>query len=128
MISKIIRGIGGFIFWTYERGSWQYDVMVGLILAFIFFTPRQFFHDRPTLSEARQVVEVRGVEGTGYRIEAGVLQGKSRSLELNAEHVLEQVTGRPVEVRRIEPVLNSKGRVQAYTVWIQGKEPEKETK
>ncbi len=122
MVRKILRTIGSFIFWTYERGTWQYDLMVAMILAFIFLTPRQVFHDRPTLTEARQVVEVRGVEGTGYRIEAKLLEGNTRSLEVNAEHLLEQVTNRPVEVRRIEPVLDAKGRVQAYTVWVQERE------
>src|SRR6185295_4185662 len=32
------------LFWSYERGSWQYDVMCVLILAFIFFAPGTFFH------------------------------------------------------------------------------------
>ncbi len=119
--SKILRGAGSFIFWTYERGTWQYDLMVALILAFVFFTPRGLFHDRPTLTEARQVVEVRGMEGTGYRVDARVLEGSARSLEINAEHVLEEVTGRPVTIRRIEAVLDAKGQVQAYTIWIEEK-------
>ncbi len=36
-----------FILWDYARASWQYDVMVGLILAFIFLTPRAMFRDAP---------------------------------------------------------------------------------
>jgi hypothetical protein len=39
--------LGRFIFWDFKRGSWQYDVMVGLILAFIFLVPRTFFRDQP---------------------------------------------------------------------------------
>lgn len=35
------------IFWDFPRASWQYDVVVGLILIFIFATPRAFFHDQP---------------------------------------------------------------------------------
>jgi hypothetical protein len=31
------------LLWNYERGSWQYDVMCGLIVAFILLTPRSFF-------------------------------------------------------------------------------------
>ena len=27
-------------FWTYPRGSWQYDLICVVILAFIFLTPR----------------------------------------------------------------------------------------
>src|SRR5580692_4617244 len=36
-----------FIFWEYARGSWQYDVIVGVILAFIFLTPSGWFRDQP---------------------------------------------------------------------------------
>ena len=35
-----------FLFWSYERGSWQYDVMCVVILAFIFFAPNSVFHNR----------------------------------------------------------------------------------
>jgi hypothetical protein len=36
-----------FIFWDFPRASWPYDVMVGLILAFVFLTPRSVFKDQP---------------------------------------------------------------------------------
>jgi len=119
-MTRILRGIWGFVFWNYERGTWQYDLMCALILAFVFVTPTRFFRDRPTLTEARQVVEVRGIEGTGYRIEARLLEGGSkRSVELNALQVLEQVTDRAVTIQRIEKVFDAKGNLQAYTVWIE---------
>jgi hypothetical protein len=31
------------LIWSYERGSLQYDFICGLILAFIFFTPRSCY-------------------------------------------------------------------------------------
>jgi hypothetical protein len=31
------------LIWTYERGTIQYDIICGLILAFIFFMPRSCF-------------------------------------------------------------------------------------
>ncbi|EQD43830.1 hypothetical protein B1A_15449, partial [mine drainage metagenome] len=36
-MKKILRS---YIFWTYQRGSAHYDVMVTLILLFIFVSPR----------------------------------------------------------------------------------------
>jgi hypothetical protein len=33
------------LFWTYDRGSWQYDVMVFLILAFIWLTSPAWLGD-----------------------------------------------------------------------------------
>ncbi len=44
-----------FILWDYPRGSRQYDVMVGLILAFIFLTPRDFFRDQPRIAKASAI-------------------------------------------------------------------------
>jgi len=35
------------IFWDFPRASWQYDVIVVVILAFIFLTPRELFRDQP---------------------------------------------------------------------------------
>lgn len=39
--------LGRFLLWDYPRASWQYDVMCGLILAFIFLTPNDLFRDQP---------------------------------------------------------------------------------
>lgn len=39
---SIFRNI---LLWTYGRGSWQYDLMCLLILAFIFLTPPSFFKE-----------------------------------------------------------------------------------
>jgi hypothetical protein len=33
------------LFWTYDRGSWQYDVMVILILAFVWLTSPAWLGD-----------------------------------------------------------------------------------
>jgi hypothetical protein len=33
------------LFWTYERASWQYDLMVIAILAFIWLTPPTWLGD-----------------------------------------------------------------------------------
>src|SRR4051794_41670845 len=32
------------LFWSYDRGSWQYDLMCVLILAFVFFAPNSLIH------------------------------------------------------------------------------------
>ena len=57
-----------FIFWDYRRASWQYDVMVALIVAFVFLTPREIFRDQP---KAASVVMLRG----GFWIEPQLLMG-----------------------------------------------------
>lgn len=44
--------LASFLWWSYPRGSLEYDIMVGIILAFIFLTPRSFFRDQPRADEA----------------------------------------------------------------------------
>ena len=46
-----LKSIGRLLFWRYSRGSWQYDILCGLILVFIFATPKSvfdgsYFHER----------------------------------------------------------------------------------
>ena len=48
------------IFWDYKRGSWQYNVIVGLIVAFIFLTPRPWFRDWPRTPQAKGIATVPG--------------------------------------------------------------------
>jgi hypothetical protein len=35
------------ILWSYQRGSWQYDLLCILILVFIFLTPSEWFNPEP---------------------------------------------------------------------------------
>ena len=42
----ILSTLKKILFWSYERGSWQYDVMCVLILAFIFLSPNRIFQTR----------------------------------------------------------------------------------
>jgi len=49
---KLLRS---YLFWTYERGSFHYDVMVTLILLFLFLAPRFIdFKDKPVETVALQ--------------------------------------------------------------------------
>ena len=36
----------GILVWTYSRGTWQYDILCALILAFVFFMPLRCFAPR----------------------------------------------------------------------------------
>ena len=38
-----LNSVGRLLFWRYARGSWQYDILCGLILVFIFATPKSVF-------------------------------------------------------------------------------------
>ena len=40
-----VRVLWNAFFWTYERATWQYDLMVIAILAFVWLTPPDWLHD-----------------------------------------------------------------------------------
>src|SRR6184192_2857131 len=64
-------------FWAYERGTWQYDVAVILILVFVLATPRNWFRDQPEASGPAAAGQVQLVSKDGslqtYRVDARVL-------------------------------------------------------
>jgi hypothetical protein len=112
------------IFWAYERGSWQYDVIVLVILAFIFLSPRTWFNDRPTLqlSELRHqqgIMEVGRVNKTvRYLLDARLVE----SLDLKPEEaipiILKQHLQHPFAVKSLDAVRDRNQVILGYTVVV----------
>jgi len=125
MLRRLGAAIYRGLFWTYERGTWQYDVMVALILAFIFFTPRSWFNDQPALPEASGVVEISSNEGEKvYQLPAALIEMKADhkaedAIRKGAERVLQSHTGKPVQITRIKPETDARGEIVSYAVWVQ---------
>lgn len=40
-----LRAVWHTLYWTYERATWQYDLMVAAILAFVWLTPPDWLAD-----------------------------------------------------------------------------------
>jgi hypothetical protein len=118
MWRRLGRELWGFVFWTHERGGLRYDIMVGLILAFIFLTPRGFFKDRPAPPAGQQIVVL---DDGGYQLDARLLARETHNLEDGARRLINAYTGKQVKILRIEPVQDSSGRVEAYQAWIEEK-------
>ncbi len=103
------------IFWDYKRGSWQYDVIVGLIVAFIFLTPRPWFRDWPRTPQAKGIATVPG----GYFVSPDQLADISDSARLSklTERVRAQAGNPRLGVTRVEPILDSEGELLGYVVF-----------
>ena len=122
MLRKLGRAIYRGIFWAHERGSWQYDIMAILILAFIFLTPRHWFGDRPVPATERAsgvVLLENSATHKVYQLRAALLDPLAdRTLEQNALRVLRNYTGKALKITRIEPTLDAQGQVVSYDVWV----------
>lgn len=119
-----MRTIFGFIkatvLWHYERGSWQYDVLVMLILAFIFLIPPRVFDERKpsqinapirmdeaTRPEFFSVNDLSNASPNGTV--AGLLESAGRDR-----------LKRPVRVRHFEVVTDITGKhVVGYNTWFE---------
>ena len=63
-----------FILWDFPRGVWQYDVVVGIILAFIFLTPREWFGDQPRIPKASSISMISEESGvSAFFVEASLV-------------------------------------------------------
>jgi len=97
--------------------------MVILILAFIFLTPRDWFHDRPSAASASTpsdvVLLLNDKTEKIYRLQAALIDAKTDpSLEQGVRRILRRFTGKTVEITRIEPAVDSSGQVVSYEVWV----------
>jgi hypothetical protein len=119
-MSKFTDTIKAYIWWMYPRGSVHYDVMVTLILAFIFLGPIWInFRDKPLERLPHQTEVVVRSEGNGfvYKVDAAAVNGSSDdAIRGSLERVLEPIAGE-ITIDRYEPVRDSKRNVVAYEVW-----------
>jgi|ERR1700693_6555173 hypothetical protein len=106
-----------FILWDFPRASWQYDVMVGIILAFIFLTPRTWFRDWPRTPYARGIAILSSENGGWvFSVAPETLAGvpeNQRAAKLTQAIQNTKFNPRLV-VTRVEPILDSEGDLQGY--------------
>jgi hypothetical protein len=112
-------------FWSYERGTWQYDLIVLAILAFIFLTPRAWFQDRPTLQltdlrHVQGVVEVsRGKEGHSYLLDARLVESLAPQKPEDAiREILRARILKPFAIKSLDTIRDRNNVVLGYTVVI----------
>ena len=121
-MSRVWRTIKGYLFWTYERGSFHYDVMVTVILLFIFIAPRFIdFKDKPAEYVAHQnsiVITPDGNRGFIYQVDASAVDAQDDDMvRVNVARMLRPITG-PVRVERVQAIRDHVGHIVAYRAWV----------
>jgi hypothetical protein len=114
-------------FWAYERGTWQYDAAVILILVFVLLTPRGWFHDEPQMglpANAPGQVLLLNEQGESktYRVDARILAPPQQTPALENElhnalqKALPELRNKRFTIAKIDPVRDEQGTVIAYHV------------
>ena len=104
-----------FILWDYHRGSWQYDVIVAIILAFIFLAPRQWFRDQARIPRASQITSLPSHGESVFWIEPELVTTVPEANRLNQlSKMLSSRTGKSQVLTRIEPIYDSENELKGY--------------
>ena len=121
-VGGVWRTIRGFILWSHERGTIQYDVMVTLILLFVFFSPR-FIHFNDTPVERNPhpsgVVVCGDTDGSLVcEVNSKAVQaGDEAALRAQLVRIIEPISGE-ISISKYEAVKDKKGKVLSYKVWV----------
>jgi hypothetical protein len=91
------------LFWEFARGSWQYDLIVAAILAFVFLMPREWFGDQPRGANVVLLSNDHGAQQMflGATSLAGVPESERPH---RAAELIRQKTGKRVNVIRVDPI------------------------
>ncbi len=116
-MSRVWRTIKGYIFWTYERGSFHYDVMVTLVLVFIFVAPRFInFKDQPAehLAHPTRILFTEEGNRLVYEVDASVVDAQDEAMvRRNLLRIIQPISGK-VSIVTVEPLRNPSRQIVAY--------------
>ena len=120
MPNAFTNGLKRFVLWDYPRASWRYDVMVAIILAFIFLTPREWFRDQPRIPRASNIAMLPGENGSDmYLIDPELLAGIPENQRLSkVAAILKSRTGKKQTVLRLQPIYDeSENELKSYVAF-----------
>jgi hypothetical protein len=121
--TRIWRTIRGYILWSYERGTLQYDVMVTLILLFVFLSPYWInFRDKPVERSPHQTEVAVSPDGNGgfiYQIDGSAISPHDEAdMQQQLLRIIEPIAGE-VSISKVDKVRDRFGRVQQYKVTVE---------
>jgi hypothetical protein len=117
MASGQASGLKRFVLWDYARATWQYDVMVALILAFLFLTPRDLFRDRPR--PPRDIIRVSSDHGTNlFYLEPQLLADIPETARAGrASELVRARFGKQENLFHLQPIAGNDSEVKGYVAF-----------
>lgn len=121
-MNTIGRTIRDYVLWSYERGTIQYDIMVTLILLFVFLSPHVInFKDKPTEhnpSPTGVLVTPNSAGGFIYQIDGSAVHATGDGpIRAELMKIIEPISG-GISIKNYDVIRDSSGRVVQYRVWV----------
>ena len=112
------NGLKRFLLWDFPRAGWQYDVMVGIILLFVFLTPREWFRDQPKASSIVMLPAERG-HGQAFWIAPELPDGVPPAQQTTTvEGLLKARWQRPYRVVHLKPIPDSEQEIRGWMAYV----------
>ena len=106
----MLSGLKRVLLWDFQRASWQYDVIVAVILLFIFLTPRDWFRDQPRTPQGA----ISLLPGS-YWLEPEPLSGIPEDQRpAKAADILREKYKKRQTVTQLQPIYNSEQELQGF--------------
>ena len=127
-MGRFLEGLGSVILWSYDRGTFPYDVMCAAILLFVFLTPGSVFHDQPAPTPT-PVAPLGPLDISYTQVEQGkwvffvsarlLPPGQDEpALTHTARARIEKIVNKPFVVSDIKPVVGGNGETVGHSVWL----------
>jgi hypothetical protein len=111
---SVLSGLKRVLLWDYPRASWQYDVIVAVILLFIFLTPRAWFRDQPRTPQSSAISLLPG----SYWLEPELLSNVPEDQRTaRASSILQARYNKRQTVTQLQPIFNSEQELQGFIVF-----------
>ncbi|HTP85860.1 MAG TPA: hypothetical protein VMJ34_02885 [Bryobacteraceae bacterium] len=111
-------GLKRFLLWDFPRAGWQYDVMVAIILLFIFVTPREWFRDQPKASSVVMLPAEHG-HRQAFWIAPEMLAGVEPARQTaTVENLLKARWQRPFHVVVLRPIPDSEQEIRGWLAYV----------
>ncbi len=121
-VNAVWRTIRSYILWQHERGTLHYDIMVTLILVFIFWSPRVIdYNDKPIARSPHPTEVVVSTDADGrvfYQVSASdITSGDDHAVREQLLQIIEPISG-AVSIVSYEAVNDRNGHIQSYKVLV----------
>lgn len=132
-MGRLLEGLGSVILWSYNRGTFPYDLMCAAILLFVFLAPGSLFQDQPAPTPAPATPV--GPQDISYtQVEQGqwvffvstrlIPPGQDETgLTQAARGRIEKIVSKPFVVDGIKPVVGGNGETIGHSIWLSATVP-----
>ena len=131
-VLKIFSTIKKWIFWAYNRKSWQYDILCLLLILAIIFIPlkgpqRISPPKENSLKKAFILSEKKiGENLFSIMVKAEYSPSSGRDELENLKSAIKQLIGNKKDIRQIIPIIGENGDIIGFSILIKGKGKGKE--